>query len=221
MNAAVFDMDGTLFDTEKLYREAWLKVAEPFGLEVKPKLGAAVSGTGGQITLDIIKTFYPDEDPRKISDWVGNYVETVSEKNLVVMEGVPEILEYFRAKNFKLAVASGTPADVVHRNLKNAGFEKYFSVVTGGDMIHDGGKPNPGIFLQTIEKLNEEPKNCYVFEDAFNGIRAAYSAGAYPVLVNPYDEFSKANDEIKTEIQSKAQKIFLSMKNALEWLQNN
>lgn len=218
MRAAIFDMDGTLFDTEQLYREAWLKVAEPFGLEPNPELGKAVSGTGGFITLNIVHSFYPEMNPQDLSNWVEDYVETKSEKNLKIMDGVPEILEYLHSKNFKLAVASGTVYSIVARNLRNSHFDKYFSVIIGGDMVHDGGKPRPGIFLKAISQLDVPAEECYVFEDAFNGIRAAFDAKCVPILVNPYDEYSKTTPEIKSEMDQKAKKIFLSMKDALDWI---
>lgn len=220
MRAAIFDMDGTLFDTEQIYREAWLKVAEPFGLEPNPELGKAVSGTGGFITLNIIYSFYPEQNPQDLSKWVEDYVFEESGKHLDIMQGVPEILEYFKSQNFKLAVASGTETATVGRNLKNAKLKEYFSVVIGGDMIHDGGKPRPGIFLKAIEELGIPAEECYVFEDAFNGIRAAFDAKCVPILVNPYDEYSKATPEIKSEMDKKSRKIFLNMNDALDWIKN-
>ena len=81
-----------------------------------------------------------------------------------------------------MALASSTRTELVRRELKDAGFIKYFSVIIGGDMVSHS-KPHPEIFLKAAEVLGAAPGDCYVIEDSFNGIRAAAAAGMHPLMV--------------------------------------
>ena len=110
------------------------------------------------------------------------------------MKGVKEILEFFRAEGFKMAVASSSPTKMIKRNLKTSGLEEYFSEVVGADMV-ENGKPAPDIFLLAAKKLGLPPEECYVFEDSYNGIRGGAAAGCRTIMVvdtaPPTDEMKK------------------------------
>jgi HAD superfamily hydrolase (TIGR01509 family) len=192
---AIFDMDGTLFDTEKLYRQAWLDVAEEFGLEKNYDLPAAMSGTNlGEESCRIVKRFYPDIDATAYIGRVLEEVRICGEKKLELKTGVVEILEFFKAENIPMAVASAAPVNVIEKNLTRTNLRGFFKVLTGGDMISNG-KPAPDIFLFAAKELNLEPRDCYIFEDSLNGIRAAAASGGVAIMipdqVQPTEEIKK------------------------------
>ena len=192
---AIFDMDGTLFDTEKLYRQAWLDVAEEIGEEKNYELPTAISGTNlGEESLQIIRRFYPNIDAEAYLARVLEEVRAAAEKNLELMAGVEEILKFFQAAEVKMAVASSAPVEVIEKNLTRSDLRDCFEVLVGGDMVSNG-KPAPDIFLLAAKKLNLAPSDCYVFEDSFNGIRAANSSGGAAIMipdtVQPTEEIKK------------------------------
>lgn len=182
-HGAIFDMDGTLFDTEKLYRQTWLDVAEEFGEEKNFDFPAAISGTNlGEESLRIVRKFYPNIDAEAYIARVLVEVRACSEKNLELMAGVEEILEFFNSAGVRMAIASAAPVSVIEKNLARSNLRGYFEVLIGGDMIANG-KPAPDIFLLAAKKLNLPPIDCYIFEDSFNGIRAAAASGGVVIMI--------------------------------------
>ena len=191
---AIFDMDGTLVDTEKFFRDAWLETADKFGVERKLELAAAMSGSQRAEMPDILHKFYPKIDAEKYISRVYAQAEAQREKNIDLKSGVVEILEYFAEKKIPMAVASSSTAAMVEKNLTRTNIKKFFDVIVSGDDV-EHGKPAPDIFLRAAEKIGVEPKNCYIFEDSFNGIRAAVAAKSLAIMVvdcvQPTDEIKK------------------------------
>lgn len=180
---AIFDMDGTLFDTEKIYRQVWLDVAEEFGEEKNLELPTAMSGTSlGEDSLRILKKFYPNVDAEAYIARVQEEVRICSEKNLELMTGVMEILNFFKSSGVKMAIASASPVKVVEKNLSRSNLREYFVALVGGDKVARG-KPAPDIFLRAADELNLPASDCYIFEDSFNGIRAANASGGVTIMI--------------------------------------
>lgn len=193
-HGAIFDMDGTLFDTEKLYRRAWLEVAPEFGEEPNPELPIAACGTNmGEESEQVVMKIYPNVDGHAYVARVLELVEASRQKNLELMAGVEEILNFFRDAKVKMAVASSAPVSLIEENLSRKNLRGYFEVLVGGDLVAHG-KPAPDIFLLAAEKLNLAPEDCYIFEDSFNGIRAAHSAGGVAIMI---PDTMQPTDEIK------------------------
>ena len=192
---AIFDMDGTLFDSEKVYKNSWIETAKYFGRERGAELADKVSGAGEAGCRQMIHEFYPDVDIDKFFMHVVNTAVKVFENDGVeMMKGVLEILKFFEENGVKMAIASSSSIEVITKNLERADIKKYFSAIVSGDDV-EHGKPAPDIFLKAAEKINLPVSECYVFEDSFNGIRGAYAAGCTPVMipdtVQPTDEIKK------------------------------
>jgi len=180
----IFDMDGTLVDTEKIYRRAWIETADFFGVERKPDLAVAMSGSGVKQMPSILRRFYTAEevDADKYIAKVFERVVVEAEKNLEVKSGVEEILQYFFENKIPMAVASSSETFIIEKRVKKLGWEKYFSVLVGGDQIKNS-KPAPDIFILAAEKIKIAPTDCYVFEDSFNGVRAGAAAKCSTIMV--------------------------------------
>ena len=208
---AIFDMDGTLFDTEKYYRKAWFEAAPEFGEEPNVTFTEAVSGTSsGEEFARIINSFYPNIDAPAYLARVIELVHDWSEENLIVMEGVEKILSFLKSAGVKCAVASSSPTELIERNLRRTNLRGYFDEIVGGDQVSNG-KPAPDIFLLAAERINIAPNDCYVFEDSRNGILAANAANCTPLLI--VDQYKPDND-IK-----KICTVFQNMTEALSALQ--
>ena len=192
---AIFDMDGTLFDTEKLYQRAWLDVAAQFGVEKNFELPKAISGTNlGEESERIVRQFYPNIDAKAYIARVLEVVDMWRTQRLELMAGVEEILAFFKSAGVAMAVASSAPVAVIEENLTRANLRGCFEVLIGGNLVTHG-KPAPDIFLLAAEKLNLPASDCYIFEDSFNGIRAAAASGGVAIMipdtVQPTDDIKK------------------------------
>ena len=126
--------------------------------------------------------------------------------------GVRELLSFLKENNVKTALASSTKVETVTNQLRDAKILDYFDVVIGGDMVKNS-KPNPEIFLKAAEKLGIDPKEAYIIEDSFNGIKAAHSAKAMPIMVPDMLE----PDE---EISSLCHKIFKDLIQVRDYFAN-
>ena len=204
---AIFDMDGTLVDTERFYRKGWLEVADTFGYERKPELAEAMSGAGSKRMPEIIHSFYPDVDAEEYGKRVREIVRIESEKELNLMSGVKDILDFFKSHGVLMAVASSSRISRVEPTVKRAGIWDYFKIVIGGDQIKNG-KPAPDIFLKAAEELALTPADCYVFEDSINGVHAGYAAGCETIMV---EDLTPPTDEIRKKCR-----VFDSMTAAME-----
>ena len=110
------------------------------------------------------------------------------------MTGAEEILQYLHNNDKKMVLATSADSLMANTLIENKGLKKYFShIITANDVTN--GKPNPEVFLTAAEKAGISPEKSAVFEDSFNGIRAAHSAGMYPVMIpdklQPTDEIKK------------------------------
>ena len=210
---AIFDMDGTLFDTERIYQKAWTETADDFGVKRNPELGKAVSGSSGEKILLTIPQFFPEVDANEYFKRVVERVRREIEKNLVIKAGVVEILAYFKENGVATAIASSSETDAIIRNVKRKNLYKFFDAIVGGDLVTNG-KPSPDIFLLAAQKINLPPEDCYVFEDSANGIRGAAAANCVPIMV--VDQIEPLPD-----VRKLCSKIFYNMNDALAAIKHN
>ena len=179
---AIFDMDGLLFDTETVYRKGWAIIADEFGVDRKPELADACSGTSGELTVRMVHKYHPTVDAEAYIHRVVQYVHDEAAKSLPVMEGAREILRYFHEHGVRIATASSSTVAQIEANLIKSDLRAYFDAVVGGDLVANG-KPAPDIFLLAAERIDVPPVECYVFEDGYNGLRGAAAAGCAPVMI--------------------------------------
>lgn len=188
---AIFDQDGLIFDTERVYQESWIEAGARQGIRIDPAVPRRFSGMGLTHIREIVRACYPDLDlDRYCRDAVDLAWTRQLESVPVPKKGLFEMLELCREKGIRTAVASSSTERVVRHNLSAAGVLGYFDAITTGDeVVHS--KPAPDIFLLAAKKLGLEARDCCVFEDAFSGIRGAVAAGCGAVLIpdqTPADE---------------------------------
>ncbi len=183
MKGAIFDMDGLLLDTERLYQESWVEMAKQFGQTPNPVFPSAVSGTNGEGMRQVIRQYYPEVNAFDFQAGCIARVEGIlDEQGPPVKPGAQEILAFFRAQGVKTAVASSTNKERILRNLRQTGLDIFFdAVVSGEEAAH--GKPEPDVFLLAAEQIGCAPEECYVFEDSVNGVWAGMAAGCVTVMV--------------------------------------
>ncbi len=181
-SGAIFDMDGTLLDTEQLYRRSWEELAVEYKQQPNPEFPCAVAGTSGEHMIAVIKQYYPDVDGRQFMQDCLNRVKSKIEHAVPKKEGMDEILELLHQSGVKIAVASSNSVAQIERNMALAGATPYLDAIVGGNEVVYG-KPEPDIFLLAAERLGIPPWDCYVFEDGVNGVRAGIAAGCTTVMI--------------------------------------
>ena len=179
---AIFDMDGLLTDTERWYAASWKDTAEAFGQEWVPDFDIFVAGTSGAGMRAVIHTHFPAVDAQAFMDYCVKNAYRLGEEHLREMPGASDILRFFSERGVKLAVASSSPDDVIHRYLRKLDLERYFDAVANGYEVPHG-KPAPDIFLLAAERIGCRPEDCYVFEDGINGCLAGLAAGCATVMI--------------------------------------
>ena len=214
MKAFIFDMDGVIFDSERLYLDCCVEIAETLEMEHIVETVHRCIGVTNDVTRMILMETYRDRElVDRFRDLSVALVREKIEAGLLEMKpGVRELLEYLQTGGCCIALASSTQTDIVEKERADAGLRDYFSAVVGGDQAQRS-KPNPDIFLKAAELLNEEPENCVVIEDSFNGIRAAKAAGMTAVMVPDQLE----PDE---EMRALADLVLPSLLEVKEWIEN-
>lgn len=182
--SVVFDMDGTIFDSERLVLTCWENIGEKYGILDIDEVFMSCIGTNKIRTEQIVYGHYGKDFPyEKFSAESSELFHEITKKNgLPVKAGARELLEYLQEEQIPLGLASSTRLAVVTQELQDAGLYEYFHTVVGGDLLKNS-KPAPDIYLMTCERMGILPENTYAVEDSYNGIRSAHAAGLHPVMV--------------------------------------
>lgn len=184
MEAVIFDMDGLMFDTERIFIEAWDYAGEKIGIGKVGYMNLKTLGLNKKEADAVCRQEFGEncdlEELRRYSkEFISNYYKN---NKVPVKKGLYHLLDYLKERKFHLAVASSSPRWEVERHLKDAGVFEYFEAVVCGDMI-EKSKPAPDIYFAVCENLALSPSVCYAIEDSKNGLLSAYRAGCVPLMV--------------------------------------
>lgn len=179
----MFDMDGLLFDTEKLYGQAILTAAHELGVEMSMEVFHTFVGTpwvaNRRRMLEAYGEAYPAEELRVA--WMEHFKVLVA-NGLELKPGVEALLDLLDELEMPRAIATSSSHGTVAHHLGAHGLtDRFHHVVASGDYANS--KPAPDPFLRAAERLKVDPRHCLALEDSLNGVRSASSAGMMTVMV--------------------------------------
>ncbi len=192
IDLVIFDMDGVMFDTEKISYRIWKDLGRKYKYNIDDGIFKRTIGLDIKSTEQVYKKHFGAGFPfKKMKDeQIQMMKDYILSEGAPVKDGVNELLSYIKNKNLKIALATSALKERAELLLKMSDTRRYFDVVTCGDEITNG-KPDPEIFLKTADKLNCKPENCLILEDSNNGIMAAYRVGMLPVMIPDMNEPGK------------------------------
>lgn len=209
IKTVIFDMDGIIFDSERVYIDCCVDAAVKYNLENVVETCYKCIGITSEMTKKILLDTYGDESI--VSDWCHDSMDLFQERysggRLPIKLGAEELLSHLKEKGLKVALASSTAEHLVREQLTAAGLIQYFDRIVTGDMV-ERSKPNPDIFLKAAELTETDPAECVVIEDSFNGVRAGHAAGMYVIMV---PDLLQPDDEIRS-LANTVQETLLEVK---------
>lgn len=196
IEALVFDMDGLIFDSERVVQRSWNYAGEILGYG---QIGEHIYNTLGfnvNRRRVYFQNVFGDDFPMDEFNILTRkrFYEIVDAEKLEVKKGVRELLEYAKNQGMRIALATSSRREYSTKILTDAGIMQYFSGCVFGDMV-ERAKPDPEIYMKACESIKMNPGNCMALEDAPAGIRSSCAAGMVPVmvpdLVEPDEEIQK------------------------------
>ncbi len=184
IKGAIFDMDGLMIDTEKLYLRYWKQAAADFGYTMEDKHVFSIRSLARKFSNPLLKSFFGEEFPvdevrQRRTELINAHIE---ENGINVKNGLFKLWDFLKENSIKIAVATATPRDRTTLYLNKINVLDYIDAIVCGDMVTTG-KPDPEIYLTAANQLQLPPCECAAFEDSPNGIKSAYSAGCKAIMI--------------------------------------
>ena len=195
IRACIFDLDGVIVDTAHYHFLAWKRLAAELGINLTVADNERLKGVSRMESLEIIlslgKKAMPQDQMNQMADrkntWFVEYVEAMKPEE--IFPGVKELIGRMKTRSLLIGLASSSKN--AQRVVELLGIAGLFDTIVDGTMITHT-KPHPEIFLLAAKRLNMEPKDCLVFEDAEAGVEAALRAGMKCVGVGSPSQLGKA-----------------------------
>lgn len=184
IEGVVFDVDGVLFDTERLMHQVWLEVGEQMGWPQVGKDYLEYVGNGRSIIYEKMLAFYGPEFPKEefLTTCSQRLQERMEREGVPLKPGVRELFAFLQERKLPIAVATSTAMVRTKRRMEMTGLEGYLHAMITGDQVNRG-KPDPEIYLLACKALGTAPERTLAVEDSRNGILAASAAGMPTVMV--------------------------------------
>lgn len=180
--AFLFDLDGTLVDTELYHFRAYQQVLNSLGHKLDRDFFIQNWLVKAQGMGYFLKKYQPDADIQVMRDKKRDVFLELVNRELKPFPGVLEILKWAQQNDVRCAVASGSRLKEVKLILEITGLEPYFETVLGFDSV-EKHKPEPDVFLSAAQELQTDPNDCLVFENTPMGVNAAHAAAMKCVLI--------------------------------------
>jgi HAD superfamily hydrolase (TIGR01509 family) len=184
IRGVLFDMDGLVLDTEKLYSRFWMEACHHFGFPMTYEQSLKMRALNRHLGEAMLKSFFgPDTDYIKLRTKRIELMDAFVEENGIALKpGIRELLRFAKDRGIRTAITSSSPMDRIRSHLGSHGLDTAFDALVSGKDV-PRGKPEPDIYLRGAEVLGLKPEDCLALEVAPAGILSAHRAGCLPVMI--------------------------------------
>lgn len=184
ITTVLFDMDGLLLDTEPLWGESMLRVAQKHNIPITAQKFKETTGLRIYEVTDYwaIKFPWQGSTPVEVADEILDDIIATSKEKGSVLRGVKKALQLLKERNYKIGLASSSPLRMINELVTHFDIKHYFEVITSADAA-ELGKPHPAVFLDCAAALGSPPLQCAVLEDSVNGMIAGKAARMKVIVV--------------------------------------
>ena len=189
IRGVLFDMDGLVVDTEKLYSRFWREACAFYGHTMTYEQSLQMRGLGGQAGENKLHSFFGKDAHymplrNKRIELMDAFVD---EHGVELKPGIFELMDYLEENRIPAAITSSSPIPRIRKFLAPYGLDSRFAALCSGRDVPKG-KPAPDIYLAGARALNLPPEHCLALEDAPAGIESAFRAGCLPVMIPDLDQ---------------------------------
>ena len=214
VRGVIFDMDGLMFDTERLATVLWNQVGDELRIDMTEEFLDSFRGQNPTAIRNAFlqrfgREFDFDGCMGRKDELQHRYIE---EKGVPLKEGLPELLEYLKGQDIRMAVATSTQQSLAEKMLKIAGVYEYFDAVAYGNKVKRS-KPFPDIFQKAAEDLGVPMRECLVLEDSISGVQAGKAAGVYIIHI---PDVVVVPEEVKDGITAELR----SLRDVIDWIEH-
>ena len=184
IKGAIFDMDGVLVDSEKLYQRFWIQACADYGFVLTEEQSLSLRSNSPEVAIPKFKAWFgEDVNYNQLRDRRRKLMSEYIDANGVELKsGAEEIIEYLKSQDIKIALATASPLKRAEHYLSPYGLMEKFDAVVCGSMV-EHGKPAPDIYLCAAKALDLNPCECIAVEDSPTGVRSSSAAGCVCVFV--------------------------------------
>ncbi len=196
--AVIFDLDGTVLDTEKLLVKYWCMAANEFGFPMEREHALQLRSLARKYAEPLLKEWFGEScDYMTLRNRRMELMTAhINKYGLETKGGIKELLVYLGENGYKRAVATATDLNRAGGYLKDVGLYDYFDCIISAHQVQNG-KPKPDVYLYAVSQLGLQPDECIAVEDSPNGVISASDAGCRTIMV---PDLTEPDNELKKRI---------------------
>ncbi|WP_143873633.1 HAD family hydrolase [Catenovulum sediminis] len=191
IQAILFDKDGTIFDSEKIYCESWIESAKAFNVPFSAKDYDKYVGIRANECYRLAQKEFGTDFP--LDDFMRHnraFIDEQKRRGIPVKPGFISFFDKARQTGVPLGLVTSSARDAAILSFTGTDFLRHFEVFVTGDDV-ENAKPSPECYFLAAQRLNISPDNILVFEDSNAGVQAALEAGCNVIAIPDYLEINK------------------------------
>ena len=183
LKAAIFDMDGLMFDTEPIWDKAFLMACEKNGVGLRREFRDSTIGVSGVVLANMIEEEYgAGIDGMEFVNYLNTEAYNMFLAGAPKKPGLDNILNYLKDRGIKCIIASSSEIRTIEAHWNANGLDEWFEGIASGQQVKRS-KPYPDVFLLAADKLGVDPSEAVVFEDSNAGVTAGVAGGFKTIMI--------------------------------------